>query len=368
MKILVTGAAGFIGAALCRKLAEQGHDVTGVDSLNEYYDPRLKLARLKYNGFHFPQFPPSTVSPCVGKNRGDSVIVELPEFGETFVSQEYKLLSFIRLDITDRIVLPDLFQREHFEIVVNLAAQAGVRYSLENPFAYAETNIIGFLNLLEAARMYPPRHFIYASSSSVYGTNAKIPFSESDRVDSPVSLYAATKKSNELMASVYADIYGLNMTGLRFFTVYGPWGRPDMAPMIFANAISENNPIKVFNNGNMKRDFTYIDDIVEGICRVIDLDINNRKDNRHGTGSNMLLNIGCGQPINLMDFIEILQTELGKKAQLQMLPMQPGDVTQTYADTTELERLTNYRPTTTLRHGIREFANWFKHHTDTTNS
>lgn len=358
MKILVTGAAGFIGAALSKVLSEK-HEVYGIDSINAYYDPRLKIRRMELLGFEFPKTEPEEFVPCVGYDR-TPVMCALPPYGEMFTSVASTNLHFMRLDIADRGAVPQLFRDRKFDIVINLAAQAGVRYSIENPFAYAETNILGFLNLLESARLYPPKHFIYASSSSVYGGNTKTPFSETDRVDDPVSLYAATKKSNELMASVYAGLYGLNLTGLRFFTVYGPWGRPDMAPMLFAEAIRQGKPIKVFNHGDMRRDFTYIDDIVEGICRVMELDVE-RREERVGIrkGSNLVFNIGGGQPENLMDFINYLQESLGEKAQMEMLPMQPGDVPETYADTHRLEELTGFCPKVPLKDGVEEFARWF---------
>lgn len=247
MKILVTGSAGFIGFHLTEKLLERGDEVVGIDSINDYYDPKLKYARLSESG----------------------IGAEAEVFGQEVQSSKHAGYRFIRMKLEDREALQELFAGEKFDIVVNLAAQAGVRYSLENPYAYIESNIIGFLSLLECARHNPVKHFVYASSSSVYGGNTKTPFSEEDRVDNPVSLYAATKKSNELMAHVYSKLYGIPTTGLRFFTVYGPWGRPDMAPILFTKAILAGEPIKVFNNGNLSRDFTYIDDIVEGVTRVI---------------------------------------------------------------------------------------------------
>ena len=254
------------------------------------------------------------------------------------------------MDIADRKALPELFAAEHFDCVVNLAAQAGVRYSIENPWAYVDSNLVGFANILECCRHYPVGHLVYASSSSVYGGNEKVPFSEDDKVDNPVSLYAATKKSNELMASCYSKLYGIKATGLRFFTVYGPWGRPDMSPMLFAKAISAGQPIKVFNNGDMMRDFTYIDDIVEGVVRVMD----------HAPASHEVYNIGCSNPVKLMDFISEIEDALGRKAEKLMLPMQPGDVYQTYADTSKLERDFGYRPGVSLHEGIGKFIEWYR--------
>ncbi len=310
MKILVTGAAGFIGSALATRLLARGDEVIGLDNLNDYYPVALKKARLALN--------PS--------------------------------MRFIDGDIADRETLPKLFEKERFDAVVNLAAQAGVRYSIENPWAYIESNIVGFENILECCRHYPVSHLVYASSSSVYGGNEKVPFSEDDKVDNPVSLYAATKKSNELMASCYAKLYGIYATGLRFFTVYGPWGRPDMSPMLFATAISRGEAIKVFNGGDMMRDFTYIDDIVEGIVRVLDAP---------GSGHSVY-NIGCSNPVKLMDFISEIEGAMGCEARKIMLPMQPGDVYQTYADTTRLEKDFGYKPRVTLHEGIGEFIKWFK--------
>ena len=274
-KILITGAAGFIGYHLAKRLVEDGYLVVGLDSINDYYDVRLKYARLEQLG-----------------------IREVHD-GQLVQSTRYELFRFVKADIADREFLPQLFATEQFDVVVNLAAQAGVRYSLENPFAYVESNLVGFVNILECSRHYPVKHLIYASSSSVYGGNTKIPFSETDCVDNPISLYAATKKSNELMASCYAHLYQIPMTGLRFFTVYGPWGRPDMAPMLFAKAILRGEPIKVFNEGNLSRDFTYIDDIVEGVVRVL-------QHVPQGENLHEVYNIGGGRPTKLLDFIQTL--------------------------------------------------------------
>lgn len=330
-KILITGAAGFIGSALAERLAADGCFVTGIDNINAYYSRELKLSRLCRGGFSFSD-------------------IEGIEEWETYKSDILPNLTFIRGDITEKDRILDLFAKEKFDIIINLAAQAGVRYSIENPFSYLHNNIEGFLVLLEAARRHKPHHFIYASSSSVYGGNSKVPFSESDFVDNPVSLYAASKKSNELMAHVYSNLYGFPTTGLRFFTVYGPYGRPDMAPMLFSDAILEGRPIKVFNNGDMSRDFTYIDDIVEGVVKVVE--------SYPEDSSSKIYNIGCGHPESLMNFIGVLEKALGKKAIKEMYPMQPGDVKQTYADTTALERDFGYAPSTSLEEGIRKFAEY----------
>ena len=316
MKILVTGAAGFIGAAVSNALAKRGEQVLGIDNLNDYYSPALKQARLD-------------------------------------LLKNFENFAFQKIDLADSVAIRSLFTSEKFDAVVHLGAQAGVRYSLENPQAYIDSNITGTLNILESCRHCPVQHLIYASSSSVYGDNAKIPFSVEDRTDNPVSLYAATKKSNELMVSTYTHLFGIQATGLRFFTVYGPWGRPDMAPMLFAKSILEGKPIRVFNHGNMRRDFTYIDDIVEGVVRTLDSRVPG------------IFNIGRGEPVDLMRFIEILDTELrrGRPAclplQMEFLPMQPGDVPATWADTTALEKATGYRPKTSLEEGIKHFAKWY---------
>ena len=319
MKVLVTGAAGFIGFHLCKRLLGRGDEVVGIDNLNDYYPVVLKEARL----------------------------AELEPLSASLAPEAFR---FLRMDIADREALPALFAREQFDAVVNLAAQAGVRYSIENPWAYVDSNLIGFANVLECVRRHPVRHLVYASSSSVYGGNEKTPFSETDKVDDPVSLYAATKKANELMASCYCRLYGIRATGLRFFTVYGPWGRPDMSPMLFAGAISAGKPIKVFNNGDMMRDFTYIDDIIEGVVRVLD----------KAPALHEVYNIGCSSPVKLMDFISEIESALGRPAEKVMLPMQPGDVYQTYADTSKLERDMGYKPSVTLREGIGHFIGWYR--------
>jgi Nucleoside-diphosphate-sugar epimerases len=319
MKILVTGAAGFIGFHVTSRLLSRGDSVVGLDNMNDYYPVELKRARLAE----------------IGDN---------PAF------------RFVEGALEDKAMLEDLFSTEKFDRVVNLAAQAGVRYSIENPQAYIESNLVGFANILECCRHFGTDHLVYASSSSVYGGNEKTPFSEEDKVDDPVSLYAATKKANELMASCYSKLYGIPATGLRFFTVYGPWGRPDMAPMLFAKAISAGDPIKVFNNGDMMRDFTYIDDIVEGVVRVLD----KAPAESSGGRRHEVYNIGCSNPVKLMDFIAEIESAAGRKAEKIMLPMQPGDVYQTYADTSKLERDMGYRPKVTVHDGITEFIKWYK--------
>ncbi len=320
MKILVTGVAGFIGCETARAFLGDGHEVVGIDNLNDYYSPKLKRDRL----------------------------ARIP--GENF--------TFVACSLTDRETLLGLFEKNAFDIVVNLAAQAGVRYSLVNPQSYVDSNITGFLNVLECARAYSPKHLVYASSSSVYGRNTETPFRTTDRVEKPSSLYAATKRSNELMAETYHHLFRLNLTGLRFFTVYGPWGRPDMSPCLFADAITHNRPIKVFNNGKMMRDFTYIDDIVEGIRRIAYDGVEKKEP------LNRLYNIGRGEPVKLMDFIATLERNFGRVAEKIMMPMQPGDVEITWADTEALERDIGYRPSVTLEEGIARFAEWFKEYNE----
>lgn len=332
MKVLVTGAAGFIGFYTTQRLLERGDEVVGIDNINSYYDPALKYGRLAQTGI-------------------DQSEAEV--FGSETRSNRYPGYRFIRMALEDRDALHALFKREGFDAVVNLAAQAGVRYSIQNPYAYVESNVVGFLNLLEGCRNWPVKHLIYASSSSIYGTNDKVPYSEDDQVDHPVSLYAATKKANELMAHAYAKLYRIPSTGLRFFTVYGPWGRPDMAPMLFSRAISRGETIKVFNNGKLSRDFTYIDDIIEGVLKVIDR-------SPDGDVPYKLYNIGCSHPVQLMDFIRSLERALGCEARMEMLPMQPGDVYQTYADTSRLEHDFGYKPSTRLDDGIDAFIRWYR--------
>lgn len=343
MKILVTGIAGFIGYHLSRRLAERGDNVLGLDNLNDYYDVRVKHGRLKELGF--------PVVERLGKR--------------TFASAKHANLRFVRMDILDKNELSELFNRERFGVVVNLAAQAGVRYSLTNPDTYIRNNIQGFLNILEMVREHPVEHLVYASSSSVYGIDKLMPFGESGAADHPASLYAVSKRSNELMAHSYSHLYGIATTGLRFFTVYGPWGRPDMSLFLFTKAMLEGKPIDVFNHGNMKRDFTYVDDIVEGIVRVVDRvpTGDSAWDGRQsavGPAPARVYNIGNGAPVRLMDFIEALETELGVEAQKNMMPLQPGDVPATWADCSSLERHIGYRPSTDVREGIREFVKWYR--------
>lgn len=335
MKILVTGAAGFIGSSLMKKLAERGDEVVGIDNLNDYYDVRLKYGRLAECGFS---------------------VDDLDENRMT-TSRTLENCRFLRLSIDDKKALESLFKSYEFDKVVNLAAQAGVRYSINNPYAYLQSNLTGFLNILEACRHHAVKHLIFASSSSVYGLNDTVPYREDANVDTPVSLYAATKKSNELMAHCYSKLYGLPTTGLRFFTVYGPWGRPDMSPTLFADAIVNGHPINVFNNGDMIRDFTYIDDIVLGTMAVVDHKPDASKCD-HGIPYR-IYNIGCSHPVKLMDFIQELEEALGRKAQKIFLPMQPGDVYQTNADTTRLQNEIGYHPRVSLHDGIRCFAEWY---------
>jgi UDP-glucuronate 4-epimerase len=332
-KILITGAAGFIGYHLCEALIKKGHDVIGLDNINDYYDVNLKYARLDQLGI---------------EKESASVFSEI---SESLIHGSH--MQFIRLNLDDRNALPKLFKTYQFDMVCNLAAQAGVRYSIENPEAYIDSNINGFLNVLECCRHHNVKRLVYASSSSVYGNTDKIPFDENANVDQPISLYAATKKSNELMAHTYSHLYNIETIGLRFFTVYGPWGRPEMAMFLFTDAILNNKPINVFNNGNLSRDFTYIDDIVEGVVNTLIKDSKN--DSLY-----KLYNIGNGKPVQLLDFIEFLETELNISAIKKMLPMQAGDVHQTFANTTSLERDYNYKPQITIDKGIQEFVLWYK--------
>lgn len=331
-KILVTGAAGFIGFHVSKKLIDLGFEVYGIDNLNAYYDVRLKLDRLKELGI-------DTQS-------------ELFMRQQEVKSGSNENFRFSQMDLVDEHRLDHLFLQEKFDAVINLAAQAGVRYSIENPKAYIQANVVGFMNILEACRSNQIKHLIYASSSSVYGNQQKVPFSEKDRVDHPISLYAATKKSNELMAHVYSHLYGLKTTGLRFFTVYGPWGRPDMAPFLFTKAILSETPIKVFNNGDLMRDFTYIDDIVKGIIEVLITDKIQENYN--------IYNIGNNTPVKLLDFIQAVEGACNKKAQLDFYPMQDGDVYQTFADIEDLKAVTGYIPKVKINEGIQEFVNWYK--------
>jgi UDP-glucuronate 4-epimerase len=378
MKILITGTAGFIGFHLAKRLLERGDTVVGIDNINDYYDTNLKYARLAETG----------------------ISKEAENWHTKIQSTKYPNYSFVRMNLEDREQLNALFETEKFDKVCNLAAQAGVRYSLENPHAYINSNIVGFINILEACRHHNIKHLAYASSSSVYGNNTKMPLSTSDNVDHPISLYAATKKSNELMAHTYSHLFGLPTTGLRFFTVYGPWGRPDMALFLFTKAILENKPIQVFNNGNMVRDFTYVDDIVEGVVRVIDsppTDLNTVHDSarefapdavssekqtasskghhpnntdapqsspsggvRGGSCPYKVYNIGNSSPVPLMEYIAAIETTLGKTAQKEFLPMQPGDVPRTEADVTDLVDNLGYKPDTPVQTGIERFIEWYK--------
>ena len=328
--ILVTGAAGFIGFHLCKSLTKKGYRVIGLDNLNNYYNPQLKYDRLKELGIEQE---------------------EADRFNRISKSFSEKNFQFIRLNIEDRENLLILFEKYKFVKVINLAAQAGVRYSIENPAAYIDSNLVGFANLLECCRNNEVKHLIYASSSSVYGQNKKVPFSVEDNVDYPISLYAATKKSNELMAYTYSHLYGIATTGLRFFTVYGPWGRPDMAMFLFTDAIINNKSIKVFNNGNQERDFTYIDDIVDGLVKVIE---------SQPYTEYALYNIGNSKPVNLLKFIKEIEQKIGKSAKKQMLPMQPGDVERTWADVESLKRDFGYQPETDISYGVEKFVNWYK--------
>lgn len=330
MKILITGSAGFIGFHLTKALLETGHELVGIDNINDHYDVNLKYARL---------------------NELDIDREKAGIFYQETLSKKYKDFKFIRLNLEDKDRLLKLFGTENFDVVCNLAAQAGVRYSIENPDVYIQSNIVGFLNILECCRHYEVQHLVYASSSSVYGANKKVPFSEEDRVDAPVSLYAATKKSNELMAYAYSHLYKIRTTGIRFFTVYGPWGRPDMAPMLFADAITSNKPIAVFNNGDMERDFTYIDDAVEGVKRIIEKTVGTRD-------LYSIYNIGNNNSIRLLHFIEALEESFGIKTKKEMLPMQPGDVRKTWASTDSLGKVYDYRPNTSLKRGVGEFIKW----------
>ena len=325
-KILVTGAAGFIGFHLSKKLISQGFLVVGLDNINDYYDPNLKLDRLKKLG------------------------IDITEAKRNNQISEFQSFKFIRANLEDKKTLMELFKNEKFDIVCNLAAQAGVRYSLTNPHAYLNSNILGFLNILECCRYNKINHLIYASSSSVYGLNKKIPFSVKHNVDNPISLYAATKKSNELMAHTYSHLYELPTTGLRFFTVYGPWGRPDMALFLFTKAIIDGKAIDVYNFGKMQRDFTYIDDIVEGIFKII---IKEKKQDYN------IYNIGNNNTVELLDFISNIEKKLGKIAKKNMLPIQPGDVSKTWANVDQLIKDYNYQPSTSIKDGIDRFIDWY---------
>jgi UDP-glucuronate 4-epimerase len=330
MKVLITGAAGFIGNDLALRLLERGDEVIGIDNLNDYYDPSLKRARLAR-------------------------------------TQDHPAFTDVRIDLEDRQGIADLFAKHKPDGVINLAAQAGVRYSLENPNAYIDTNVVGFMHILEGCRYNDVKHLVYASSSSVYGSNTKMPFSVHDNVDHPVSIYAATKKANELMAHTYSHLYRLPTTGLRFFTVYGPWGRPDMALFLFTRKILAGEPIDVFNYGKHRRDFTYIDDIVEGVIRTLDHIpqpnpdwSGDHPDSASSTAPYALYNIGNNEPVELMHYIEVLEDCLGKKAEKNMLPLQPGDVPDTYADVQDLVRDVDYKPSTSVEQGVANFVAWYR--------
>jgi len=349
MKILITGTAGFIGSALADKLVARGDEVVGVDCINDYYDINVKYGRLQRAGI-------------IEKLENGKDI----EYNSLLKSSKNPNLKFIKLNLEDKENVMQLFKEQKFDAVCNLAAQAGVRYSLINPDAYIQSNIVGFLNLLEACRHNGVNNFSYASSSSVYGLNEGLPFSTEDSVDHPISLYAASKKSNELMAHTYSHLYGISTTGLRFFTVYGPWGRPDMALFLFVKAGLEGRAIDVFNNGEMLRDFTYIDDIVEGVIRVIDNPAQkdnswNGKDGRVSTSSApyKIYNIGNNNPVKLMDFIEAIENKLGVTIEKNMMPIQAGDVPATYADVTDLVEDLDYKPATPIQDGIDNFVDWY---------
>ncbi len=337
MKILVTGAAGFIGFHLCKALLDSGHDVVGLDNINGYYDVKLKFARLEQLGISQIDATPFNIR-CESSKHG-------PQF------------KFVRMHLEDREKLPKLFRKEKFNRVCNLAAQAGVRFSIENPEPYIDSNVVGFLNLLECCRNFDIKHLVYASSSSVYGLSEEIPFSTQHKTEQPISLYAATKKSNELMAHTYSHLFSLPTTGLRFFTVYGPWGRPDMAYFLFADAIRRDKPIKVFNNGLMERDFTFVGDIVKGVQLVLESDTSSREKNKEFY---RIYNIGKNRAEKLLDFIQTIEELMEKKAEKILLPIQPGDVLKTWADASNLSQDYGYSPSTSIREGLTEFVHWYK--------
>ncbi len=345
MKILITGTAGFIGFHTAKRMLERGDEIVGLDSINDYYDVRVKFGRLKSTGI----------------DSGEVV------YNELIQSSTYPNYQFIKLNLEDKSNLEKLFSEQKFDRVIHLAAQAGVRYSLTNPDAYIDANIVGFLNILECCRHHQIEHLTYASSSSVYGLNENQPFSTRDNVDHPISLYAASKKANELMAHTYSHLYKIPTTGLRFFTVYGPWGRPDMALFLFTKAIFENRPIDVFNYGEMQRDFTFVDDIVEGVIRVNDYPPTPNpewnsvaKDPSTSSAPYKVYNIGNNNPVKLMDFITALENKIGIKAEKNMLPIQPGDVPSTYADLTDLMSDLDYKPQTSIQEGIDQFVDWYR--------
>jgi len=344
MKILITGAAGFIGFHLSQKLLERGDSVVGLDNINDYYDINLKYARLNELGVDRATILDNQVVQSLSKK-----------------------FSFVKMDLKDREAMDKLFKNEQFDAVCNLGAQAGVRYSIENPNAYIDSNVVGFMNILEGCRHHGVKNLSYASSSSVYGLNKSQPFKTTDHTDHPVSLYAATKKSNEMMAHTYSHLYNISTTGLRFFTVYGPWGRPDMAPMLFSDAILNDRAINIFNHGNMSRDFTYIDDIVEGIIKVIDNPAKsnpqwsaNQPEPNSSSAPYRIYNIGNNAPVNLMEFISEIEVSIGKVAKKNFMEMQDGDVESTYADTSGLISDFNYKPFTPLSKGVNEFVRWYK--------
>jgi UDP-glucuronate 4-epimerase len=344
MKFLVTGAAGFIGFHVAHYLVDRGDEVVGLDVINDYYDSDLKYSRLDFRG----------------------ILKSEIEKGKLVRSKSYPNYRFIQLDLVEKEPLLKLFEQEKFDVVIHLAAQAGVRYSLTNPEVYIQSNIVAFLNILECCRFHPVKHLVYASSSSVYGSNEKMPFSTSDNVDHPISLYAASKKSNELMAHTYSHLFGIPTTGLRFFTVYGPWGRPDMALFLFTEAILKGEPIQVFNYGKMKRDFTYIDDIVNGVVKVadkpaqpaVDFDSLN-PDPGSSKAPFKIYNIGNSSPVLLMDYIHAVEKGLGKEAKMELLPLQPGDVPASHADVTDLIRDMDYKPDTSIQDGVSAFTEWY---------
>lgn len=343
MRILLTGGAGFIGMHVARSLVEQSHEVIIIDNLNDYYSPQLKLDRLRQLG------------------------LILLDKSSVIVSSLYPKLSFMKGDIVDKRLIFDIYEHFRPQIVINLAAQAGVRYSLENPDTYVQTNVVGFLNLIEGARKFPVQHFVFASSSSVYGLNGKLPYSTHDSVNHPVSLYAATKIADELMAHTYSHLFKIPCTGLRFFTVYGPWGRPDMSPYLFADAISSDKPLKVFNYGKMRRDFTYIDDIVDGINAIVrrppagDPSWNNQvADSATSSAPYAIYNIGNTQSINLIDYINAFETAFGKRAQKEFLPLQPGDVLETFSDMNDMKRDFDFMPKINVSEGVKRYVKWFK--------
>lgn len=341
MNILVTGSAGFIGFHLSERLVKEGFSVTGIDNLNDYYSTELKYGRLRELGISKPDVEADMHTRSLSK------------------STKYGNFRFIKVDLSDRTAIEKLFEKETFDIVINLAAQAGVRYSLDHPHAYTSSNVEGFLNILEGCRKQKVSHLIFASSSSVYGTNKTMPFKTTDQVDRPVSLYAATKKANELMAHAYSHLYGIPVTGLRFFTVYGEWGRPDMAYFKFADLMRQGKPIDVYNHGKMSRDFTYIDDIVESIVRLINKG-GAKEPEKGNQAPYQLFNIGNGAPVNLLEFIEILEKQLGMKAEKRMMSIQPGDVEKTWADVSGLYEYIDYKPRIGIEEGIARFVEWYK--------